>query len=41
MSTEHGRAQPGFALLSGAGFSPSINSIFRVFGASEGRHLHG
>jgi hypothetical protein len=28
-------------LLSGAGFSPSINSIFRVFGASEGRHLHG
>jgi hypothetical protein len=29
------------ALLSKAGFSPSINSIFRVFGASEGRHLHG
>jgi hypothetical protein len=28
-------------LLSGAGFSPSIDSIFRVFGASEGRHLHG
>jgi hypothetical protein len=29
------------ALLSGAGFSPSIDSVFRVFGASEGRHLHG
>ncbi len=28
-------------LLSGTGFSPSIDSIFYVFGASEGRLPHG
>ncbi len=41
MSTNHGHALLTVALLSGAGFSPSINSISRVFGASEGRVPHG